>query len=144
MVEGARATLKFAQISLYTHSPSVSRSRASSLSEGAFYKFIVGEGSPLPKRDRILCFIHGRRNASPTRQIFVSSYAIGVCGNGFSRHNGRGSSRTAGARRKRRITPMEDVRTSCALLCLCVGKRHIHCYFVKPTHKKGLPQAFVP
>ena len=35
----------------------------------AFYKFIVGEGSPLPKRDRILCFIHGRRNASPTRQI---------------------------------------------------------------------------
>ena len=67
----------------------------------AYDKFIVGEGSPLPKRDRILCFIHGRRNASPTRQIFVSSYAIGVCGNGYSRHKGRGSSRTAGATHKK-------------------------------------------
>ena len=65
MVEGARATLKFAQISLYTHSPSVSRSRASSLPEGAFYRFTAQRHRGM-RQKRLL-------------------------------HNGRGSSRTAGA-----------------------------------------------
>ena len=46
--------------------------RGSSPPGRAYNKFIVGEGSPLPKRHQSLCLIHGRRNASPTRQIFCA------------------------------------------------------------------------
>ena len=42
----------------------------------AFYKFTVGEGSPLPKKHEILCPIHGRRDASPTMNFIVPPRAV--------------------------------------------------------------------